>query len=128
MALSKCIHNLAKQAQYSSLAHGGCAMMMSEVSISPDLYQLRLQVPGFSAQNLRVEVLNYDILVYSHGHALVDGADSHRGPLFVHTHLMPKDVDRSNISAHIRSNMLCVDLPRVETPSTTYHRVIAVEK
>ena len=128
MVLSKHISNLARQAQYSSIAEGGCTSMRGVVEISRGLYQLCVEVPGLSPEKLRAEILNYDIMVYSYVHTLFDRANSHHRPLFMHTHTMPEDIDRNNIRARILGRMLHIELPRIERSRRAYHRVLPISK
>ena len=126
MPLRKQTYALARQAQYDSIAHGGCTNMRATIEISPQMYRLLLSVPGLSPKRLRAEVLDYDILVYSHGHTFFDGVESHYGPLFMRTHTMPEDVDRDSIRALILKNVLCIELPRIDKLKSKYYRVLPI--
>ena len=126
MNTSTHMQQLVRQALQDNLAGGGLAPMLYHLEKDATHYGLHVRIPGLSAKQLRAELVNEYLLIYSYGHALLHGTEQLKQSLFMRLIPLPQDVVPSGIRGRIFSKGIYLEIPRKQLPPEATHRSIEI--
>lgn len=80
----------------------------------PDKYILKAEIPGYTQDDIKVEISDGVITVSGNNEAQQDkdGVFSSSISRFKHSYRVPEDIDYENITADLKSGILAINIPR----------------
>ncbi|MEM6522424.1 MAG: Hsp20/alpha crystallin family protein [Bacteroidota bacterium] len=121
------VRSVLKTSDIMNTLNGGMSQPTTNIRREQDHYLITLKVPGVDLENVKVEIIDKN-LIFHHIINFNDLDDSSLNiPHVLATYSLAADVDHNNITAAQKEGVLHVKLPFNEL-SSGYHREVDVIK
>lgn len=87
-------------------------------SESEEAYRLRLDVPGFTKDEVAITTEKQELLI----HAKTEREDAFRDE-FRRTYQLPDEIDTTNITAKLENGVLDLSLPKIKESAEQTHKI-----